>query len=393
VTVDSAGLWEDFDELLATTSWEHLRIVILPCGANYSVGDIITAEVKLMVKYALLSLGVAGLLMLGEGLAPQVTWPTGQQERFVVRVPEDFPTIQTAIDAVAEGGTVLIGPGLYKENVQIKKSLRLVGLDQKHVNIQAADERQPIIFVSSKSPIQVYFEGLTLGDPTITIEQLLLTPHIQPVLQPFLPPRTGLYIDGPVQTLIRNITVLGQQEVGIWAHFFAYSDGDIHLSTFQPLIILEGVHLTRNGAGLGLTGAQGLIIRSLIEDNLGGVLGEGAFLYQNIIRSNRYFGIVFLDLLAGEIDENEFIENKIGIYLTAKSEGRWIEINWNKFMKNQYGVVVQHPACPYFTGDALPEPLKASLPIRISGAMNEFYGSIKADLCPTDYPWPPGFRK
>jgi hypothetical protein len=34
-----------------------------------------------MVKYALLSLGVAGLLMLGEGLAPQVTWPTGQQER------------------------------------------------------------------------------------------------------------------------------------------------------------------------------------------------------------------------------------------------------------------------------------------------------------------------
>jgi pectin methylesterase-like acyl-CoA thioesterase len=68
-----------------------------------------------MVKYALLSLGVAGLLVLGEGLAPQVTWPTGQQERFVVRVPEDFPTIQAAIDAVAEGGTVLIGPGTYQE--------------------------------------------------------------------------------------------------------------------------------------------------------------------------------------------------------------------------------------------------------------------------------------
>jgi pectin methylesterase-like acyl-CoA thioesterase len=80
-----------------------------------------------MVKYALLSLGVAGLLVLGEGLAPQVTWPTGQQERFVVRVPEDFPTIQTAIDAVAEGGTVLIGPGTYQENLKITKSLRLVG--------------------------------------------------------------------------------------------------------------------------------------------------------------------------------------------------------------------------------------------------------------------------
>ena len=346
-----------------------------------------------MVKYVLLSLGVVGLLVFGSGVASQSNWPASQQERFVVRVPEDFPTIQAAVDAVADGGTVLIGPGLHKENVQIRKSLRLLGIDQKQVNIQAADERQPIIFVSSKSPIQAYFEGLTLGDPTLTIEQLLLTPRIQPILQPFLPPRTGLYINGPVQTLMRNVTVLGQQEAGILAAFSAY-DSDIHLSTFHPLIILEGVHLARNGLGLGLGGVQGLIIRSMIEDNLGGVIGyEGAFVYQNIVRSNRYFGIVFLDLLAGEIDENEFIENGIGIYLTAKSEGRWIEIDWNKFMKNRYGVVVQHPACPFYTGDTLPEPLKASLPIRISGAMNEFHGSIKADLCPADYPWPPGFRK
>jgi pectin methylesterase-like acyl-CoA thioesterase len=96
-----------------------------------------------MVKYALLSLGVAGLLVLGEGLAPQVTWPTGQQERFVVRVPEDFPTIQTAIDAVAEGGTVLIGPGTYQENLKITKSLRLVGLEA--VEIQPKSPRPPII--------------------------------------------------------------------------------------------------------------------------------------------------------------------------------------------------------------------------------------------------------
>jgi pectin methylesterase-like acyl-CoA thioesterase len=87
-----------------------------------------------MVKYALLSLGVAGLLMLGEGLAPQVTWPTGQQERFVVRVPEDFPTIQTAIDAVAEGGTVLIGPGTYQENLKITKEPAPDGLIRSRGN-------------------------------------------------------------------------------------------------------------------------------------------------------------------------------------------------------------------------------------------------------------------
>jgi pectin methylesterase-like acyl-CoA thioesterase len=101
-----------------------------------------------MVKYALLSLGVAGLLVLGEGLAPQVTWPTGQQERFVVRVPEDFPTIQTAIDAVAEGGTVLIGPGTYQENLKITKSLRLIGAGQGIVKIQPKDDPSvPLLFI------------------------------------------------------------------------------------------------------------------------------------------------------------------------------------------------------------------------------------------------------
>jgi pectin methylesterase-like acyl-CoA thioesterase len=94
-----------------------------------------------MVKYALLSLGVAGLLVLGEGLAPQVTWPTGQQERLVVRVPEDFSTIQAAIDAVAEGGTVLIGPGEYRENIQITKSLHVIGSDQERVRIYGLDDQ------------------------------------------------------------------------------------------------------------------------------------------------------------------------------------------------------------------------------------------------------------
>jgi hypothetical protein len=121
-----------------------------------------------MVKYALLSLGVAGLLMLGEGLAPQVTWPTGQQERFVVRVPEDFPTIQTAIDAVAEGGTVLIGPGTYQENLKITKSLRLMGIGAVEIQPKQPDPLSalPTIAVvgeDEEQPIQVYLANFKVN--------------------------------------------------------------------------------------------------------------------------------------------------------------------------------------------------------------------------------------
>lgn len=37
-----------------------------------------------------------------------------------LRVPEDFPRIQTAVDAAQTGDTVLVGPGVYFENVQLR---------------------------------------------------------------------------------------------------------------------------------------------------------------------------------------------------------------------------------------------------------------------------------
>jgi parallel beta-helix repeat protein len=42
-----------------------------------------------------------------------------------VRVPEDQPTIQAGIDAVSEGGTVVVAPGTYAEHIIIPKTITL----------------------------------------------------------------------------------------------------------------------------------------------------------------------------------------------------------------------------------------------------------------------------
>ncbi|MFB7470056.1 right-handed parallel beta-helix repeat-containing protein [Kitasatospora sp. NPDC056184] len=42
-------------------------------------------------------------------------------EGSVVRVPEDFPTVQKAVDVAREGDTVLIGPGTYRESVRVTR--------------------------------------------------------------------------------------------------------------------------------------------------------------------------------------------------------------------------------------------------------------------------------
>ncbi|WP_406253422.1 right-handed parallel beta-helix repeat-containing protein [Streptomyces atratus] len=52
----------------------------------------------------------------------------------VLRVPQDFPSVQQAVDTAREGETVLIGPGVYRESVRVTKPrLVLRGTDRNKV--------------------------------------------------------------------------------------------------------------------------------------------------------------------------------------------------------------------------------------------------------------------
>lgn len=52
-----------------------------------------------------------------------------------LRVPQDFPTIQSAINAAYGGDTVTVSSGTYQENVVVNKSVSLVGEDTKNTII------------------------------------------------------------------------------------------------------------------------------------------------------------------------------------------------------------------------------------------------------------------
>jgi len=46
----------------------------------------------------------------------------------VIRVPEDFPTIQEAINNATAGATIIIAPGVYNESIVVNKTLTIIGL-------------------------------------------------------------------------------------------------------------------------------------------------------------------------------------------------------------------------------------------------------------------------
>jgi hypothetical protein len=380
----------------ALDRWEHLRIVILPCGANHSVGDIITAEVKLMVKYALLSLGVAGLLVLGEGLAPQVTWPTGQQERFVVRVPEDFPTIQAAIDAVAEGGTVLIGPGTYQENLKITKSLRLIGAGQGIVKIQPKDD--PF------GPPPLYS-----GQPAIEIT----TKGEEKFIQIYL---ARLSLEGLKEGEVRNgiglgITQAVVEDVDISGYYYGLIGGEN--------VILSRVSVHHNGTGVW-SGKSLTVRNSLFHDNVVGIKSFGGNLEvrQSVFARNSA-AIAIWDVWSSrekELMGNAITGNDVGLYLalgpTSDIQEKLKAANQpelgpslmtmidNEIVGNrEYGIALAHSECMEGQVEAAifyPFSLiwtNQKVLIAFWEKNNTIRNNGKGDLCPADYPWPPGFRK
>ncbi|MFF8772651.1 right-handed parallel beta-helix repeat-containing protein [Kitasatospora sp. NPDC015120] len=85
-----------------------------------------TALTSLVVAVAL---AAAGCSSSGPA-AEDAEHPAGS----VVRVPEDFPTVQKAVDVAREGDTVLIGPGTYRESVRVTgRNVVLRGTDRSAV--------------------------------------------------------------------------------------------------------------------------------------------------------------------------------------------------------------------------------------------------------------------
>ncbi|MBI1741729.1 right-handed parallel beta-helix repeat-containing protein [Candidatus Acetothermia bacterium] len=91
------------------------------------------------------------------------TLPPHPHSRRQITVPEDVPSIQEAIDLVADGGTINVSPGLYNETLEISNiSFVLRGTDTNRVRL-ASEGRSSAILIFSETSTYVQLERLTIG--------------------------------------------------------------------------------------------------------------------------------------------------------------------------------------------------------------------------------------
>jgi len=85
------------------------------------------------------------------GLALLLAFCGFVQASQTLTIPDDFPTIQAAIDAARPGDTVRIRTGRYGEALIVNKPLTLVGEGRAETVIQAPDARQDVITTTIES--------------------------------------------------------------------------------------------------------------------------------------------------------------------------------------------------------------------------------------------------
>ncbi len=338
------------------------------------------------MKYMLLVAAIVGLLGLGM-LSPRGEELVSQERPFVVRVPEEFPTIQAAIDAVAEGGTVLIGPGTYQENIKIAKSIRLVGAGQGLVTIESSPEAYPdwpIIDIKAHHLMQIYLANFTIrpshGIPTgiSVIGAAQVMAHQLSISNTY----SGFFLSGNVTSLLSRVT-LKENSQGIW-------------SIESPLIVIDSI-IESNGVGISVLFGSLIVVRSLLARNLAAIEigggrrgGEVARLFENAITGNE--GGLYMALGPDSRTQEELrAQNQPEIGPSV------VVMKGNEIVGNsRYGIALleclRQPDPRFLSIYVASMGMKQSS-IAFMEQSNKIEGNGEADLCPPDYPWPPRFRK
>lgn len=82
-----------------------------------------------------------------------------------LKVPADYPTIQSGIDAAADGDTVLVDPGTYAENIILTKGVNVVSSAGPNVTTINSNSPAPVVSIMNLygQPTQPVLQGFTIG--------------------------------------------------------------------------------------------------------------------------------------------------------------------------------------------------------------------------------------
>ncbi len=346
------------------------------------------------------------LLLTLISLQPIVSSNASNTEN-ILRVPQDFPTIQTAIDSAESGDTIKIEGGIYHEQLKIFKSINLLGEDTDSVIVKGISIQESVISIQgmgtevtifgmsisegrvgifvdisaklslkkiniSKNRLGIHAQGSSIirieesaihdntggGEPDLRGAAggiLLRDEAVAEVISTeiFKNRVTGVEVRDSSKLSIHNTKIMDHPSDGI----FSTSESEVTVKD----ILIEG-----NGTGIEfLRSSQGIVVKSHISQQVS-------------------IGISISGQAKLKISDSKLTNNGNGVYASGQA---FLEMSQNEVIENRnWGMLIYTEPCfqsvvtPKFEGI-------------IIGKENRVSKNKKGDFCPSypGIPWPNGF--
>ena len=214
-----------------------------------------------------------------------------------IRVPEEYPTIQKAIDVAYDGDTVLVNDGTYQETINfLGKAITVTSVNGPEATILDREVyASPVITFNSGEDSQSIFEGFTvLGHPYVYQKLVSCDFNSSPV--------------------IRNNKFLDIEGKAIYCN-----------NSSNPII--ENNTISRTVYGIYCENSSSpLIQNNRIVGNINGVYAmynSSPIITENIISGNALYGVYCYDVPSGGmiITSNTVIGNMYGIHTNNYGTG------------------------------------------------------------------------
>lgn len=183
----------------------------------------------------------------------------------IIRVPNDFPTIQEAINAAENGSTILVDSGVYYEHLTMNKTLTLLGVDKKTTIIDGSNTSTVITIEAD----DVVLDGFTVRRSGPGLEPDEVGVH--------LISSSGSIIRGNIVTLNgaagivldnSNNNTLSQNIVSTTGQNWFFGGTGMELSSSDNNVIRDNIIIHSVTAGLTLENSSGnSIVRNTVEDS------------------------------------------------------------------------------------------------------------------------------